>query len=147
MDKKDFIKDPFNASRDETLKFYRKLKAKNDENESKFVRSLLTKIAEKTDTDTDISLLVLSTIYKLIKNQVITVNESFYSKMVEDNIEVSYDVKIVYPEMLIDSLEIKDKLLHLPTFDENKIFDIIKTAINERDQTKHIDGIEFFKSF
>jgi hypothetical protein len=64
--------------------------------------------------------------------------------MVEDNIEVSYDVKIVYPEMFIDSLGIKDKLLHLPTFDENKIFDIIKTAINERDQTKHIDGIEFF---
>lgn len=67
--------------------------------------------------------------------------------MVEDNIEVSYDVKIVYPEMFIDSLGIKDKLLHLTAFDENKIFDIIKTAINEHDQTKHIDGIEFFKSF
>jgi hypothetical protein len=146
MDKKDFIKNPFNASRDETLKFYRELKAKNDKNEPKFIRSLLTKIEEKTDTDID-SLLVLSTVYKLIKNQVITVNESFYSKMVEDNIEVSYDVKIVYPEMFIDSLGIKDKLLHLPTFDENKIFDTIKTAINERDQTKHIDGIEFFKSF
>lgn len=146
MNKKDFIKNPFNAPRDKTLKFYRELKAKNDKNEPKFIRSLLTRIEEKTDTDID-SLLVLSTIYKLIKNQVITVNESFYSKMVEDNIEVSYDVKIIYPEMFIDSLGIKDKLLHLPTLDENKIFDIIKTAINERDQTKHIDGIEFFKSF
>lgn len=144
MDKKDFIKNPFNASRDKTLKLYRELKTKNDKNEPKFIQSLLTEIEEKTDTD--ISLLVLSTVYKLIKNQVITVNESFYSKMVEDNIEVSYNVKIVYPEMFIDSLGIKDKLLHLPTFDENKIFDIIKTEINERHQTKHIDGIEFSKS-